>query len=313
VTTPAPIALVAYNRPLHFRQTVQALRADPLAAASDLWVFCDAPKQPDHAAAVKEVRLLARQITGFGTVTVIERERNLGLAGSVIAAMTQLCAERGRGILLEDDLLVGSHFLSYMNAALDHYVEVPKVMAISGYMYPVVETDRLPATFFCRLPTSWGWATWQRAWNQFEPDSKALLQRLQDCAALREFDLDGNYAYSEHLAAHVRGELDVWGVRWYASMFLQGALCLYPSRSIVHNAGMDGSGVHCGPSSAFDNDVGASRLGDFPSRIEESAEARRQIVEFFQALREPSFTRILRQTYRKVRRLIGGTQTARAR
>ena len=40
---PAPIALFAYNRPRHLARTVAALLRDPLAAASDLHVFCDGP------------------------------------------------------------------------------------------------------------------------------------------------------------------------------------------------------------------------------------------------------------------------------
>ncbi len=177
-------------------------------------------------------------------------------------------------------------------------------MAISGYMYPVVESDRLPATFFCRLPTSWGWATWQRAWSRFEPDAKMLWQRLHESGALIEFDLKGNYPYSQHLKQQASGELDVWGVLWYASVFVSQGLCLYPSHSLVYNAGMDGSGMHCGPSHAFDIDLGASRVGAFPDRIEECTTAVEKIGEFFRSLQEPALKRMMRQAYGRLLHLM---------
>ena len=41
----APIALFGYKRPEHLTRTLKALRASPLARASELHVFSDGPKQ----------------------------------------------------------------------------------------------------------------------------------------------------------------------------------------------------------------------------------------------------------------------------
>ena len=47
------MALFAYMRPDHLRRTVTSLQANPLAAETDLYVFCDAPKRADHERAVR--------------------------------------------------------------------------------------------------------------------------------------------------------------------------------------------------------------------------------------------------------------------
>jgi GT2 family glycosyltransferase len=78
----APITLFVYNRPAHTRQTVEALLKNELAGESDLIIFSDAPKKPEAAEAVREVREYIRTITGFRTVRIVEREKNLGLANS---------------------------------------------------------------------------------------------------------------------------------------------------------------------------------------------------------------------------------------
>ena len=156
----APIALFAYNRPQHLARTVKALQANDLASGSELHVFIDGPKHAGHVRAVDQVRELAGRITGFARLRVLERAQNLGLAASVISGVTDLCQAYGRVIVVEDDLLVARGFLRFMNQALDRYEQDARVMQVSGYMFPVEQRTRLDSTFFCRIPTSWGWATW---------------------------------------------------------------------------------------------------------------------------------------------------------
>jgi hypothetical protein len=301
----APIALFAYNRSDHLRRAVESLLMNPLAAASDVWVFSDAAKRPADEPAVSAVRTYLRQVVGFKSVVVVERERNLGLAASIIDGVTLLCREYGRVIIVEDDLVVAPIFLEFMNRALDRYEDEESVMQVSGYMYPVRRPEDLPEVFLCGLPTSWGWATWARAWVHFERDTRSLAGRLSDEHQRYAFDLQGSYPYYETLLAQERGELDVWGVRWYASVFLQCGLCLYPSCSLVHNAGMDGSGVHCGASRGFDVDLAQARLGAFPDELEECRPAVEQIIEFYRSLSAPTFNRVLRRLGRRLHRALG--------
>ena len=38
--------------------------------------------------------------------------------------------------------------------------------------------------------------------------------------------------------------ISTWAIFWYQTIFLNGGLCLNPSRSLVKNRGFDGSGEH---------------------------------------------------------------------
>src|SRR5258708_31039609 len=100
----APIALFAYNRPRHLAQTVAALLRDPLAAASDLHVFCDGPKTPAAVEAVRDVRAFVRSINRFRSISVVEQERNIRLAYSIIPAVTALCGPVGRALVVASQL-----------------------------------------------------------------------------------------------------------------------------------------------------------------------------------------------------------------
>jgi GT2 family glycosyltransferase len=143
----APIVLFIYNRPDHTRRTLAALAANPLAIDSDLIVYADGPKRPEHAASIAQARDAARSASGFKSVRLIERDGNLGLAKSIITGVSDVCSERGRAIILEDDLLVAPQFLTFINKGLDCYADRPEVFQISGYMFPVATRRSSEALF----------------------------------------------------------------------------------------------------------------------------------------------------------------------
>mgnify|MGYP001559167771 FL=1 len=303
----APIALFGYKRPEHLTRTLKALQSSPLAHASELHVFSDGPKHSEDHLAVEQVRVLVRNIKGFAQVLVHERVGNLGLAQSVIEGVTELSRAYGRVIVLEDDLVVAPGFLTFMNQALQRYQDEPKIMQVSGYMFPVAHSERVGSTFLCRVPTSWGWGTWERAWKLLDLDSAKLLSLLQDEGKQYEFNVKGAYSYFEHLKLQAEGKMDVWGVRWYASMFVAGGLCVYPGQSMVQNIGMDGSGVHCGRSQSFDVHLSNHDAWRFPDRIEESELALDSIREFLAGLRgeqkQNAFMRVASRVSAAVNRL----------
>jgi acetyltransferase-like isoleucine patch superfamily enzyme len=249
----APITLFVYNRPTHTRQTVEALQKNELAKDSDLIIFSDAAKKPEAAEAVREVREYIRQIDGFKSIKIIERDQNWGLANSIIDGVTSVVNEFGRIIVLEDDLVVTPYFLDFMNRALDKYQDEQQVIQVSGYMFPVklkIKEDAL----FLPLTTSWGWATWQRAWQLFDPDAKGYAQVKEDLALRKHFNLDGSYDFFSMLEAQLAGQVDSWAIRWYLSTFSFEGLTLYPCQSLIINKGFDGSGTHGGNGKTFNSE-----------------------------------------------------------
>jgi len=284
----APIALFVYKRPWHTQQALESLAANMGASESELFIFCDGPKRIEDAKAVEEVRRLVRSRQWCGKVNIIEREKNLGLANSIISGVTELCNQCGRVIVLEDDLLTSRYFLEYMNMALERYENEEHVMQISGHMFPVeikAETDAI----FLPFITSWGWATWKRAWVAFDKDMSGFEALSKDKAFRKAFDLDGSYPYFEMLESHSAGKIDSWAIRWYWSVFLKGGLTLYPAKTLISNIGFDGSGTHC---TSFEQ-TNSDKIEDFnpltfPSQCEVSEEIYFTLKDLFRKNR--SFT-----------------------
>ena len=260
-TRPAPIALFIYKRPVHLRATLASLAACPEASQSALHVFADAAKLPEHAEAVAEARAVARAATGFSSVAIVEREENWGLARSITHGVADMCQRFGRVIVVEDDLIVGRHFLRFLNAGLDRYAGDERVMQVSGYAYPIeANADRKAG--FLPMVSCWGWATWERAWAQFDPTMSAFAGIERDANARHRFNLDGAYDYWGMAQDQRRGIVDSWGIRWQMSLFARNGLALYPPVSLVENAGVDATGTHGSGQKAFqrkiaDHDYGA--------------------------------------------------------
>lgn len=289
----APIALFVYARPDHTRFTVDSLKENILAGESDLVIFSDGAKNKKMVSTVQGVRDYIKSISGFRSVTVVEREHNFGLAASIIDGVSRIVSSHGKVIVVEDDLLTSKYFLQYMNDGLDLYHDDPEVISVHGYVYPVKRA--LPETFFICGADCWGWATWKRGWEHFESDSKSLLYQLNQQHREYAFDWDGQYGNINMLQQQISGKVDSWAIRWHASAFLKNKLTLYPGVSLVNNIGGDAFGTHT--KSLYDFQ---SNVADHPIHVErlllqENGEARLAFIDFFKGIKQPIARKIIRK------------------
>ena len=287
----APIVVFTYNRPEHTLRAFNALLKNPLANESDIIIYSDSAKTANHNKAVDEVRSFLSEITGFRSKKVIHRDNNFGLAESIIQGVTGVLQESEKVIVLEDDLVVSPYFLEYMNEALDQFVDDNRVISVHGYVYPV--DIKLPEAFFLPGADCWGWATWRRGWEIFNPNGQYLLDELVRRHLIQEFDYNGAYPFSNMLKAQVKGANDSWAIRWHASAFLAGKLTLYPGRSLVHNSGNDGSGIHCGTSDSMDIKLSETKINLNNIAVESSRIGREAFEIFFRQSQKSLLHRLL--------------------
>jgi hypothetical protein len=241
----APIALFAYKRLETTRTVLDSLKSNAEAANSILYIFANSPKvsaDADEIQKVKAVQDYAHNVKGFAEVHVIVSPCNKGCAPQIIGGINYVLGRHERVIVLEDDLVVSPFFLEYMNGALEMYGEADKVASVCGFM-PDYGLD-LPETFFHRAVEIWGWGTWKRAWELFNPDTRALMRRIRDENLVKEFEFHPNSGFLKLLQKQIDGKVDTWDITWYASVFLAGKLVLRPGRSLVSNIGYGEDATH---------------------------------------------------------------------
>lgn len=295
----APIALFVYNRPEHTRKTLKFLQANFLAEESRLFIYADAAKIKHEETAVREVNELISAMDGFKSIKIIRQKQNLGLAQSIINGVSQLVKEYGKVIVFEDDLLSSPYTLEYFNEALNHYQKSPKIMHISAYMYPLAFADDLPETFLYRAVHSWGWATWKRAWDDFNPDIDSLIRQF-DKQKRNEFSIDGKMNFWKQIIDFKAGKNNSWAIRWYASIFLKNGLSLNPSKSLINNIGHDGTGIHSNVENTYSVEIYQHAIKEFPNKIQENPEAYEMVRDFLSKRKGNIFKRIIRLIRKKL-------------
>lgn len=189
-----------------------------------------------------QTREVAREFATPLTRLVFQ-DQNQGLRNSIVQGVTELTAAHGRVVVVEDDLIVGDQFLTFMNAALDRYADNNAVFQVSGHQFPVT-MGAVDTPLFLPFTTTWGWATWKRAWQHFDASAAGYRQLLDDRLLRKRFDFDGGYPYFRMLQKQQAGEVDSWGILWYLSVFVNNGLVLFPPKTLVVNEGFDGSGTH---------------------------------------------------------------------
>ena len=107
----APVVLFVYNRVGATIQTLSCLEANTLASKTDLFIYSDGGKDISSWKQVNLLRRYLRSISGFKTVTIVEREKNYYLERNIIEGVTDIVNRFGKVIVLEDDVCVNSYFL----------------------------------------------------------------------------------------------------------------------------------------------------------------------------------------------------------
>lgn len=236
----APIALFVFKRPDHTRETLDALLQNKGASETDLYIFADYPSKPVDQAASAQVREIIRQVEGFKSVTIVEREKPFGLAKSIISGVSQVFEKHERVIVLEDDLLTAKTFISYINEALDVYEDRSDILSATGYCYPqnifTIHDKSEAGVILLPRACSWSWGTWKSKWQMADWDVSDFETFKNSPLLQKQYNATGGDKV-RMLTRQMEGKLDSWAIRWDYTHFKHSAFCVYPKKSLVTNIG----------------------------------------------------------------------------
>lgn len=247
----APILVFAFNRPNTLKNTIESLLQNEEAKDSNLYVFVDGPRanKPGETEKVKKVQEYVKTISGFKNVYYTFSNQNKGLGTSIIQGVTQIINQYGKAIVLEDDLIFATNFLSFMNQGLERFENEEKVFSICGYSNKVKTPQEYKYdSYFCTRSSSWGWGTWANRWNAVDWELKDWDKYSK---MGKKFNKWGGSDCFKMLCSVKDGYCNSWAIRFCFSQFLQDKLSLFPIISKVKNNGFDGAGTNCKKWSRF--------------------------------------------------------------
>jgi len=260
-----PIAIFAYNRPWHLNKTLGALKDCIRLDECKVFLYCDGPINSLLNKNVNETRSIAKSWAKLHDAEIVVSEKNLGLSASITTRVSELCAHFGQVIVLEDDLIVSPVFIDFMLQALDWYKDDESVYQVAGFVFG---KKPLSSRETCLLPitSTWGWATWERAWKNYKKDPQTALSELKSPKFKYKFDLNGTYPFTKMLEDNIEKKNDSWGIWWWWTVCRNQGLAVYPRKSLVFNNGFDNSGIHSGKKAI--NQPSVSDLEFFPGIAE---------------------------------------------
>ncbi|WP_080240651.1 glycosyltransferase family protein [Spirosoma rigui] len=235
----APVLLFAFKRAHELQQTLSALRANYLAAETELYVFVDGPRRDDEVDKVNAVHAVVNSIDGFKSVHRVYSKHNIGCADSIIAGVTQILKQHPSVIVLEDDVVTTPNFLDFMNQSLRLYAFVPQVFSIGGYTFPFRKPDQYANDgYFFQRTCAWGWGIWADRWNQVDWSLDDFDAFMANPLARRQFNAGGSDRVRMLKRAQTR-DIDAWDIRLCYAEYKAGGYTLYPTISKTINIGVD--------------------------------------------------------------------------
>lgn len=243
----APIIVFAFIRLDTLRKVIEGLKKNEESNFSDLYIFIDGPRNKHDEKLVSEVSSYCHSIEGFANVSVIESSINIGLDQSVINGVTKVINQKGNAIILEDDVVPSTNFLSYMNQCLSLYEKDNRVMSISGFGVDVKIPEGYDNdVFLFGRSTSWGWATWKDRWNIIDWEVKDWPQIKKSRRFKKLFNRNGGDDMYSLLKGCMEGG-NMWDIRFCYNMFKYHKYSIVPFVSKTDNIGFNELAIHCKP------------------------------------------------------------------
>jgi hypothetical protein len=232
-----PVAFIIFNRP----DTTKRVFAEiAKARPPKLLVIADGPRatRPDDAEKCAAARAIIDNVDWDCEVLTNYSDVNMGCKRRVSSGLDWVFDTVDEAIILEDDCLPHPTFFRFCEEMLEKYRDDERIAMISGDNFQFGRKRTEYSYYFSRYPHIWGWASWRRAWENYDVDMKQWPE-IRDGGWLE--DLLGSkvsYLYWKYIFENVyKGKIDTWDYQWTFSCWIQGALAVIPNVNLVSNIG----------------------------------------------------------------------------
>jgi hypothetical protein len=240
-----PILFLIFNRPDTTRQVFERIKQ---IKPKYFYIACDGPRsnKADETEIVRATRdWVIENITWDCEYKTLFRDTNLGCGRSVSSSISWFFQNVEMGIILEDDCLPDISFFTYCQELLILYKHDQRVSSICA---PNMLGDIYKSSYsysFSNYCLVWGWATWRRAWLQYDfklsnwPEIKKtdFLKKINNTFF---FKIYWNYIFN----LCYEGKINTWDYQWIYASWQQSGLSIIPSVNLIRNIGIGNNSTH---------------------------------------------------------------------
>ena len=264
------VLLMGFRRAATTARVLESIRS---AGTGRLYVALDGPREDvaGEAEKVNEVRRLVERENWAEETKLLYREENLGGPRACSSAISWFFEHEEQGIILEDDTLPNPDFFRFCSSLLDRYVDDQRVWAITGDNFQGGRRRGAGSYYFSKYFHTWGWATWRRAWENFD----LVLQgwphfyRSSTWTDVHPDRVERNY-WAGILDGIHSGTKVHWDYAWMGKIWMNGGLTATPNANLVTNIGFGEDASNCMTSDHLHANLPTARLGEIthPEEVE---------------------------------------------
>lgn len=244
--TQSPVALFLYRRPDTSARVLDAVRA---VRPERLLVVANAPRPEveGEEELCERTRALVETVDWDCEIATDFADEHLPQTDRIESGLDWVFGQCEEAIILEDDCVPDLTFFRFCDELLDRYRGDERVMSISGDNFQFELPASEDSYFFSRYPLNWGWATWRRVWDRYDPEMSAWRE-LRDGAWLeRFFDAQGDIAYWSHIFELTHRDRDAWDRAFLFACWMEDGLHAIPNDNLVSNIGFREDATHTTP------------------------------------------------------------------
>ena len=240
-----PVLFIIFNRLDLALRTLAAIRD---YAPDELYIAADGWRTDEEKPVCEQVRsAVLEAVTWTCQVHTLFQEKNLGCGQGPATAITWFFDNVPYGIILEDDNVPSSDAFRVCEELLPRYEKDGRIKMINLSNNFCIRGDT--SYMFIRYPEICGWASWARAWQEFnyELDLRLMLRRVHPfrCFSFIEALIRvmlWHRAWRSDMKKN--GRLTFWDYQWSLAIFADRGLCVQCTANMISNIGF-GSGSHC--------------------------------------------------------------------
>ena len=241
-----PILFLIFNRP---NTTIQVLQEIRKVAPSRPYIACDGARthKEGEKEKVQETReLVLKNIDWECEVKTLFRDNNLGCKEAVSGAISWFFENEEMGIILEDDCLPSQSFFPFCEELLIKYKEDTRIWLIGGTNFlSKFHLENSPKYYFSKYDRSWGWASWRRAWKNYDK-KLSLWPEIKNKNVLKNILYSDKEAkmYNHIFEQTYQGKIDTWDYQWLFAVLINNGLSIIPETNLISNIGFGGDATH---------------------------------------------------------------------
>lgn len=237
------VLLIFFVRDDVLRKTFESIRQ---ARPRRLLLWQDGPRanNPNDIKAIECCRKIVENIDWDCEVYKKYNDVNYGCDPSTFLSHKWAFSIVDRCIVLEDDCVPSQSFFPYCKELLDKYETDHRINRICGMNNLGELTGCNEDYFFTRSGSVWGWATWKRVADEWEPN----YDFIKDEYSIKQLSLNKNdkrfKTFYENVKRHSLTGKPYWESVQSMRKLLSNSLDIVPRKNMIRNIGVTQDSTH---------------------------------------------------------------------